>query len=81
MLPKRATRSLFDVLYAITEFKFEKLDHSLLNPIGVYGSKQEIVKFFHHMRTAAVKMCVYPLTHRSTLTINSLGVGIVRSAT
>ena len=44
---------------SITKVNFKKLDDLLLKPIGVYGSKEEIVRFLREMGIVDVEMCVY----------------------
>ncbi|KAF8270136.1 hypothetical protein EI94DRAFT_831095 [Lactarius quietus] len=41
---------------SITRVNFKILDDLLLKPIGVYGSREEIVKFFHEMGAVDVEM-------------------------
>ena len=55
---------------SITKVNFKKLDSLLLKPIGVYGSRQEIVKFLREMGSVDVEMCVYRPVHRRKLTRN-----------
>ena len=55
---------------SITKVNFKKLDGLLLKPIGVYGSRQEIVKFLREMGSVDVEMCVYRPVHRRKLTRN-----------
>ena len=43
---------------SITRVNFKILDHCLLKPIGVYGSREEIVRFFSEMGAIDVKTCV-----------------------
>jgi hypothetical protein len=45
---------------SITRVNFKILDHLLLKPIGVYGSREEIVKIFREMGAVDAEMCVYP---------------------
>jgi len=45
---------------SITRVNFKILDDLLLKPIGVYGSREEIVKFFREMGAIDVEMCVFP---------------------
>jgi len=35
---------------SITKVNFKKLDNSALKPLGVYGSKEEIVRFLREIR-------------------------------
>ncbi|KAF8270132.1 hypothetical protein EI94DRAFT_1572312 [Lactarius quietus] len=42
---------------SITKVNFKKLDNLLLKPIGVYGSKEEIVRFLREMGSVDVEMC------------------------
>jgi hypothetical protein len=55
---------------SITKVNFKILDDLLLKPIGVYGSKEEIVRFLREMGSVDVEMCVYPPVHRRKLTSN-----------
>ena len=41
---------------SITKVNFKKLDDLLLKPIGVYGSKEEIVRFLREMGAVDVDM-------------------------
>jgi hypothetical protein len=43
---------------SIKEVNFKKLDELLLKPIGVYGSKEEIVRFLRETGAVDVEMCV-----------------------
>jgi hypothetical protein len=45
---------------SIAEVNFKKLDELLLKPIGVYGSKEEIVRFLRETGAVDIKMCVDP---------------------
>ena len=45
---------------SITRVNFKVLDDLLLKPIGVYGSREEIVRFFREMGAVDAEMCVYP---------------------
>ena len=45
---------------SITKVNFKKLDDLLLKPVGVYGSKEEIVRFLREMGIVDAEMCVYP---------------------
>ena len=45
---------------SITRVNFKLLDGLLLKPIGVYGSREEIVKFFGEMGAVDAEMYVYP---------------------
>jgi hypothetical protein len=45
---------------SITRVNFNVLDDLLLKPIGVYGSREEIVRFFREMGAVDAEMCVYP---------------------
>jgi hypothetical protein len=45
---------------SITKVNFKKLDDLLLKPIGVYGSKEEIVRFLREMGIVDVEMYVHP---------------------
>jgi hypothetical protein len=44
---------------SITKVNFKKLDDLLLKPIGVYGSKEEIVRFLREMGIVDVEMYVH----------------------
>ena len=66
---------------SITKVNFKKLDDLLLKPIGVYGSKEEIVRLLCEMDAVDVEMSVYPSMHRHRLTLNTQGTGIARTAT
>ena len=46
--------------FSITKVNFEALDDLLLKPIGVYGSKEEIVTFLCEMGAVDFEMWVYP---------------------
>ena len=57
--------------FSITKVNFKILDDLLLKPIGVYGSKEEIVRFLREMGSVDVEMFVYPPpVHRRKLTSN-----------
>ena len=56
--------------YSITRVNFKILDDLLLKPIGVYGSREEIVRFFLEMGVVDVEMCVYHRLYRRKLTQN-----------
>jgi hypothetical protein len=43
-----------------TKINFKILDDLLLKPIGIYGSREEIMRF---LREIDVTMCVYPSLH------------------
>ena len=45
---------------SITKVNFQVLDDFLLKPIGVYGSKEEIVRFLCEMGAVDFEMCVFP---------------------
>jgi hypothetical protein len=45
---------------SITSVNFKVLDDLLLKPMGVYGSREEIVRFFREMGAVDAEMCVYP---------------------
>jgi hypothetical protein len=53
---------------SITRVNFKALDDLSLKPIGVYGSKEEIVRFFREMGVVDIEMCVYPRMYRRKLT-------------
>ena len=55
---------------SITRVNFKALDNLLLKPIGVYGSREEIVRFFREMGVVDVEMCVYSRMYRRSLTPN-----------
>jgi hypothetical protein len=55
---------------SLTKVNFKKLDDLLLKPIGVYGSKEEIVKFLREMGSLDVEMCVDPPVLRRKLISN-----------
>ena len=55
---------------SITRVNFKILDDCLLKPIGVYGSKEEIVRFFREMGAIDVKTCVSIWMRRKKLTWN-----------
>ena len=48
---------------SITTVNFKILDELILKPIGVYGSKEEIVRFLREIGSVDLEMCVHPL-HR-----------------
>ena len=52
---------------SITKVNFKKLDNLLLKPIGVYGSKEEIVRLLREMNAVDVEMSVYPSVHCPSL--------------
>ena len=54
--------------FSITRVNFKVLDDLLLKPIGVYGSREEIVRFFREMGVVDVEMCVYPRMYHRKLT-------------
>ena len=43
---------------SITKVNFKKLDDLLLKAVGIYGSKEEIVRFLREMGSIDVEMCV-----------------------
>jgi hypothetical protein len=43
---------------SIAKVDFKGLDDLLLKPIGVYGSKEEIVRFLREMGAVDAEMCV-----------------------
>jgi len=45
---------------SITRVNFKVLDDLLLKPIGVYGSREEIVRFFREIGAVDVETCVHP---------------------
>jgi hypothetical protein len=45
---------------SITRVNFKILDEFLLKPIGVYGSREEIVRLFREMGAVDDEMYVYP---------------------
>jgi hypothetical protein len=45
---------------SITKVDFKKLDKLFVKPIGVYGSKEEIVRFLREMGIVDVEMYVHP---------------------
>ena len=55
---------------SITKVNFKILDYFLLKPIGIYGSKEEIVRFLREMGAVDVEMCVYLPMHRRKLISN-----------
>jgi hypothetical protein len=53
---------------SITRVDFKILDEFLLKPIGVYGSREEIVRFFREMGAVDGEMYVYPcIRHRKLM--------------
>jgi hypothetical protein len=66
---------------SITKIDFKILDDLLLKPIGIYGSREEIVRFLREMGIIDVKMYVYPSLYCRTLTSNTSALGTARSAT
>ena len=56
---------------SITKINFKILDDILLKPIGVYGSKEEIVRFLREMGAADAEMWVHPPMHRIKLISNA----------
>ena len=57
---------------SITKINFKILDDLLLKPIGIYGSREEIVRFLREMGTIdPKKMCVYRLLYCRMLTSNT----------
>ncbi len=55
---------------SITKINFKILDDLLLKPIGVYGSREEIVRLLREMGAIDVEMWVYPSMHCRVLTSN-----------
>ncbi len=47
---------------SITRVNFKILDNLLLKPTGVYGSREEIVRFLREMGVVGGEMWVYPST-------------------
>ena len=45
---------------SVTMVNFKRLNDFLLKPIGVYGSKEEIVRFLRETGAVDAKMCVNP---------------------
>lgn len=45
---------------SITKVNFKVLDNFLLKPIGVYGSKEEIVRFLREIDAVDDNLCVSP---------------------
>ena len=45
---------------SITRVNFKILDDLFLKPIGVYGSREEIVRFFREMGAVDGEMYLYP---------------------
>jgi hypothetical protein len=43
---------------SITKINFKKLDNRPLKPLGVYGSKEEIVRFLREMHAVDDNTCV-----------------------
>ena len=56
---------------SITTVNFKTLDELLLKPIGVYGSKEEIVRFLRETGSVDVEMCVYLRVHHRMLISNA----------
>ena len=56
---------------SITKVNFKKLDDFFLKPIGVYGSKEEIVRFLRETGAVDAKMCVHFLIDRRKLIANA----------
>ena len=56
-----------DACSDITKVNFKILDDLLLKPIGVYGSKEEIVRFLREIGAINVKMYVSPLMYWESL--------------
>ena len=52
---------------SIKKVNFKVLDDLLLKPIGVYGSKEEIVRLLCEMGAVDLEMCVLPSMHRRML--------------
>jgi hypothetical protein len=50
------------VYSSVTRVNFKILDDLLLKPIGVYGSREEIVRFFREMGAVDAETRVYPRT-------------------
>ena len=55
---------------SITKVNFKILDDLSLKAIGVYGSKEGIVRLLREMGTIDVKMCVLPSMYRGKLMLN-----------
>jgi hypothetical protein len=57
---------------SIAEVNFKKLDELFLKPIGIYGSKEEIVRTLREIGSVDVKMSVGPSSpvYRRNLTSN-----------
>jgi hypothetical protein len=45
---------------SITKINFKVLDDLLLKPIGIYGSREEIVRLLREMGAIDVEMWIYP---------------------
>jgi hypothetical protein len=60
---------------SITKVNFKKLDDLLLKPIGVYGSKEETVRFLREMGIVDVEMCVYPSLAMRRRSLRYIGRG------
>ena len=66
---------------SISKVNFKILDDLILKPIGIYGSKEEIVRFLGELGAVDVNMHVYLSTIRhQKLTLNTQGAGIAFSA-
>lgn len=48
---------------SITKVNFNKLDDFVLKPIGIYGSKEEIVRLLLEIGAVDTEMCVHLSTH------------------
>ena len=48
-----------------------KLDDFFLKPIGVYGSREEIVRLLRELGTVDAEMCGFPTIDRRKLTSNA----------
>ena len=54
------------------------LDDLLLKPVGIYGSREEIVRFLREMGTMDIKMCVHPSLYCRMLTSMASILGTAR---
>ena len=66
---------------SVSKINLKILDDLLLKPIGIYGSREGIVRFLRELGNMDLKMCVYLLLHCRRLTSNPSVLDPARSVT
>ena len=63
---------------SITNVKFKILDRLVLKPLGIYGSKEEIVRFLREIKAIDDNTYVFPFWYPDKLTPRRQRKGLAR---